>query len=441
LERRLSQYRRILKREPTLFKASLDVDALFEGKGYNDSFRMVGVYLIAPIMYSFVNWVVDNAIKNRCERLYFLARDGYLMYCVAIQICEERNIDIELKYLYCSRYALRSAWYHIDIEESLRYICLGGTHVTFETVMNRAGIKTDKIMDMARLLGYALEERRLSYPELALLREKLANCPEFINIVSDNARHKYPQAIAYLEQEGLYDLKKKALVDSGWTGSMQKVIGDLTRADNLTGFYFGLYEYPLEVERNTYNTYYFAPKGNIFRKAYFANSLFECILSSKQGMCVGYTDYNAVSYPILEQENNPNYDRIVDIYEIIMTFAKRVENNKISYPKSAKIFSKMFRLFMGYPTGKEAEFFGGYIFCDDLIGERDQTVAAPLTLNDIKDNRLLKRAINLKKLYKIKESAWLQGSVVRKIENPRRELFHVTLYRIVLFMRKAVKNK
>ena len=52
----------------------------------------------------------------------------------------------------------------------------------------------------------------------------------------------------YLEQEGLLDKEKSALVDSGWVGSMQKtlnmVLNKLGREETLTGYYWGLYELP-----------------------------------------------------------------------------------------------------------------------------------------------------------------------------------------------------
>lgn len=408
---------------------------------------MVGAYCIAPIMYSFVDWVIESAIKNGCERLYFLARDGYMMKGIAEIILRERGIKLDLRYLYCSRYSLRSAWYHLDMNESLRYICLGGTLVTFETVMSRAGIAAGKISDIAALVGYPETDKLLSYKELDILRARLTDCREFQDLVRKRAGANYPQAIAYLRQEGLFEPKVMALVDSGWTGSMQKVMARLTGLNNLTGYYFGLYSYPPDAVKSTYYTYYFGPRGNIFRKAHFANSLFECILSSEQGMCVGYEVNNGKLVPVLEMADNSNYDRIVKMYDLIKVYTKNclaqhpgdatARKKRPEGRKKLRIFARLIRLFMAYPVKEEAEIFGTYVFCDDIIGEGTKVVAPILSLEDLKDNRLTARFINLRKAHKIRESAWLQGSIARRLNKPAKELKHAALYRLALFIRKA----
>ena len=58
---------------------------------------------------------------------------------------------------------------------------------------------------------------------------------------------------------------------------------------------------------------------------------------------------------------------------------------------------------MGKPTREEAIEYGGYGFCDDVIGEEKQKVAASLSYQEIKDNRFLYKAINflMKKAHKL----------------------------------------
>lgn len=464
MERRLSQYRQILKEEPELFEAS---ELLFHKhtkssfsahppkhhdlQANHDAITVVAIYVMAPVMYRFVEWVLLNACKAGFKRLYFLARDGHSMYELARIINDRLALHLELEYLYCSRYALRTAWYHLKLPESLAYICLSGIEVTFETVMLRAGFDGEKAAWFADLLdfGHDYNTKALTLFELGLLRERLENCNEFVAQVVANAQNNYPNIKGYLQQEGLYDDVPYAFVDSGWVGSMQKILTDLVnetapmRHHPLSGYYFGLYDYPSGVDRQSYHTYYFAPNGGIRRKASFANCLFECIFSSPEGMTIGYQKDDTGRYiPILANAKNANSDKIIRTSKLLSEYASDILiGEAVIRPKSAKTSQKLLSLFMGQPTGAEAEAFGSYIFCDDIIGEKSQTVAALLSSADIRNNRLTRRILSMRRgSPKIRESAWLSGSVVLGMNKPSLELKRVIRYRRILYFRKAISE-
>ena len=60
--------------------------------------------VLAPTLYEFVLWVLQEALQSGTKRLYFLARDGYQMYLAARQLCKQYDLDIECRYLKVSRY-------------------------------------------------------------------------------------------------------------------------------------------------------------------------------------------------------------------------------------------------------------------------------------------------------------------------------------------------
>ena len=45
--------------------------------------------VLAPTLYEFVVWVLQEALQSGKKRLYFLARDGYQMYLAAQQLCKQ----------------------------------------------------------------------------------------------------------------------------------------------------------------------------------------------------------------------------------------------------------------------------------------------------------------------------------------------------------------
>ena len=192
--------------------------------------------MTAPVLCRFVWWVLLTAEKKKIRRLYFITRDGYFPYQIAQIFCKSAVFSVECRYLHCSRYALRSAEYHLLGKESLSYLCLGGIGVTFEKVMHRAGLDEKEKNEIEELLGY--RERKnvpLSYAELSALKEKLSVCEPFLEKLFAHAEENYPAAVCYLRQEGLFDFIPYAIVDSGWMGSMQKSLSLLLFSAGFSG--------------------------------------------------------------------------------------------------------------------------------------------------------------------------------------------------------------
>lgn len=63
----------------------------------------IGVSFGAPLLLSYVLWVLNTALKNSIQCLYFIARDGYVLQKMANRIIKEKNLNIKTKYLYGSR--------------------------------------------------------------------------------------------------------------------------------------------------------------------------------------------------------------------------------------------------------------------------------------------------------------------------------------------------
>lgn len=69
----------------------------------------IGCRYAGPVLYSYGEWIVEQAVKKGIKRLYFIARDGYLVKKIADVILERKGIRMETRYLYGSRKAWRMA--------------------------------------------------------------------------------------------------------------------------------------------------------------------------------------------------------------------------------------------------------------------------------------------------------------------------------------------
>ena len=425
-------------------------DAVFgEGKNRGENMLEKTVEsVLGPSINSFIIWVLQKSRKNGIQRLYFLARDGYLMYQCARIYCEKQQLPIECRYLSCSRYSVRIPLFHLDMEEALEYVCRGGIDVTLDKILDRAGLTCQEKARVLELLPAPKKNRGIiPYSELSQVREVLKNCQYFMDCMYQHSVEAYPLLEEYLKQEGLLETKKSALVDSGWVGSMQKtlnaILGRLGRKENLTGYYWGLYELPRGVKREDYFCYYFSPEKGLKEKVYFSNCLFETIFSAPHGMTIGYEKLRGRIFPRYGEIDEQRQEFMIWLSEYIREYTEKAvravtDLYQIDTVRYKKIVKELLRLFMGYPTASEAELFGSLEFSDDVLDNSRQQVAVKMTEREIRGNHVWNKALTMLGIRKgyIKESAWLEGTIARFGKRENYHWFMYRMYKYLLYIRK-----
>lgn len=421
-------------------------------------------YVLAPAMVLYTEWVLKCALADGKKRLYFLARDGYLMYEAAKELCRIQEISMDCRYLYCSRTALRRGEMKILGEKALDYVLLGGYRVTLEKLFLRAGFDREEAGKAAKELGASDRLcERLSYEQIKAMRPLLVQSSFFIEKLQEKGEEAYPLVTGYLRQEGLLEDIPYGIVDSGWTGSIQKSLQSLLKAEGYPGetdgYYFGMYEYGSGMERERYHAYYFRPEGGMRRKAHFCNNLFECIFSSPEGMTRGYEKTDKGYVPVTEGKESPNRSRIEQSRELLLFYLKLYEEEqKAERPahrkgreetadrrtsrQETRVLERLFASFMGHPDREEAECFGGYFFDDDVTGEEISPVAGRVTEGMLKENRigrLVLRYLKDKK-HPMLLSAWPEGSIVESGIDVERNLWNTVIYKYLLYTRKELEQ-
>ena len=99
---------------------------------------------IVPYLLNYVYCVISEAEKRGIRTLYFLARDGYLLQKIAVQLCKKEHIPIYCKYLFCSRASLRTPTYFLIGEELFDLLLLGGYQVSKHSLLARAELNQEQ---------------------------------------------------------------------------------------------------------------------------------------------------------------------------------------------------------------------------------------------------------------------------------------------------------
>jgi len=378
------------------------------------------------------------------NRLYFLARDAYMSFITAQKLVEINGLNIECRYLEGSRFAWRMAEYHmLSNEEILDKICLGGVHVTLRKILSRGGLLPEEIEKIANEKGCAdVLDMTLSYSEAVGYKAIFRDNDELFRMIRNHSIKAYDLAYDYFKQEGLLENDKIIIVDSGWVGSMQKTLERLTEK-KVEGYYFGLYELPKNVENTKYHSFFFSPYKDIEKKVCFNNCLYEAIFSACDGMTCGYVREEYRVIPQKETTDNPNSERIKSNIEMLSILLDDSEYlDRIGHASNDECTKELQRI-MSHPSKEEAECIGSYWFSDDVNQNSLQEIAVPLTVSEVRNTHAIKRALIMSghSTEKLKDSAWLEGSIVRCGKNVNYHLWHCRWYKRLIYIRKCLMNR
>ena len=390
---------------------------------------------VSPVLYSYVDWVIREAEKRGISTLYFLARDGYVLREIAELICQNRRLSMECRYLYCSRMSLRMPTYHFIGEEAFPLIFADGYHVSLQSVFDRVNMPRElwtSVMEQAGISENTDIKKEINHQEIECYRQKLLNSRIFMEYIFESSRQAYVLALKYFRQEKILDQEKVAIVDSGWTGSMQRSMRQLLQSagwnGKIIGFYFGMFVSP-KAEDGEYLCYYFSGNTNKKNKVLFCNNLLECFLSAPHGMTTGYTENVEENRIVPVCKPNPQRDQMHRIQEQIAgildgTRELTHEDRVVSKNECQKILRKI----MGRPDRLTVNIYGQFLFCDDTAEDYGLALAEANQLENIKYQLVSQKIINRFRHRKQKLPFWDYG-VVALISNPiKRAWYWLNIY-------------
>lgn len=336
--------------------------------------REITARVFSPAVLAFAVSVVRDARARGAKCLYFIARDGYTLKRAAEQVCAECGIDLECRYLYCSRLSLRTAEYFLDEEAYLKMLMNGCARLTKNTLFSRIQLNEEEraavLADISCDDKYS--DRIISPKEQAELCRRLSKSEVFCRIMDAKSKRAFELTMDYFSAEGMLSEDTVYIVDSGWCGSVQQSISTLLRAAGATqrvfGYYFGLFSAPREVRRNS-RCFYFSPRKHSGRKAQFCNNLLETALSAPHPMTVGYKHSGGRVVPVFSEVSADEEENAVreyisrDMGEYCRVNA--AEYMQLSEDKLVNISKDSLIPFMMRPTPEEAEAFSDVMFCDD----------------------------------------------------------------------------
>lgn len=215
--------------------------------------------LIVSLYLPYVVFILQKAKELDIKKLYFLSRDSYILQQAA-EVLHKNYLDIELHYLFVSRYSLfLPSIYTLTREELYENKGISPFYrynVAVADILKNLRINESELGDtFIRQITFT----KISTPEEEDLFFQILQSPEIKDKILKRACEERKVLLDYFKQEGVLDIEKQALVDVGWVGTSRLMINRILEKEGLQQsltFYLGCAFDCLPVRYGYYYSFY-----------------------------------------------------------------------------------------------------------------------------------------------------------------------------------------
>ena len=201
----------------------------------------LGYSFIGMLYLGFSTWLLQEAKQAGLNRLFFLARDGFVVKRVTDLLLSYQSNCLETSYLFSSRRAVVFPSVTMLDAHSIDVILKDTERFRVHEVLERFDIKwieLDHLAHKHRLSGSDYISKGDNYNKFRALLHELED------VLLKKSFAERNTLVQYLSEQGVFDCRV-GLVDIGWHGSTQFALTRIARQEkidfNPIGFYLGTY--------------------------------------------------------------------------------------------------------------------------------------------------------------------------------------------------------
>lgn len=302
------------------------------GRQVNTSSSM-GAKVLGTLLAGFSKWLFDQAKQKNIQRVFFLSRDGYAMKR-AFDVINQG--EFETKYIYASRrsWTVPAIWLEPEYEDILSNITMS-PKTSVKTFITRLGLLPEDCQSEIQKCELTMDTI-INRSEL-LESKKLRQLYSLIkNRVIENSKEEYAAVVKYLQENNVNG--RFAVVDIGYSGTMQKALKEILKtagiSSEILGFYIGINPDSRIIknkEIEAYSFFYGPDLDNDYQNKRNAfSSVFETIFLAQHGSVYRFKlNDNSPSVQLYDYEYDLQESKYVDEASIIKDF----QDGAIEYVK------------------------------------------------------------------------------------------------------------
>lgn len=258
----------------------------------------IGCSLAGPILYSYIGWVLKESVRREINRLYFVARDGWILQQIADLMIQAEKYPIRTFYIYGSRKAWRLPSYEGSVDDFDRL--LKWSNLDEVLSLNDLAEVFQLHLDALRtFLPESLREseggRQISRVQRENICDQLREKKEFREYLVKSQTEKKNLAVRYLQQEVDVSDGRFAFVELSGTGLTQRCLARL-----IGNFYKGQvlnFFFKLDSIHEDGQCVFL----NFFPSCLERSYMLELLCRAPHGQTEGYREEAGRILPVLEQ--------------------------------------------------------------------------------------------------------------------------------------------
>lgn len=353
--------------------------------GFKQDEILIATNVIAPLIFSYCKWLMQEARRLSLKKLFFISRDGEILMKICNIIKQNKSHQsqlVELSYLFGSR----QAWNFPSNEQELDFRLIE----TFKSCV------TCSLIDLLEKL-FPENDLRIKYHHFLKNHLKEINFHTFLTSNQLQEVRKLFQSLegrvlgrqtferrkhtlnCYLQQEGVFGSVKFALVDLGWHGTgIGSVIKQIQQNNYLLPeiFFFGLKSNQLPPQSNKPKTFLFDKVMNTGWEPSDIplSALLEIFCYSSQGRTLGYEKKPNHIKPILDcnLKDSTSLETIkltrTACYDLAKNWPSDKEYDSDLIKSTAEILTRQLKSFYFNPSPAAVKRWGNFNFDFDSLG-------------------------------------------------------------------------
>lgn len=384
----------LLNNEPesVLAELSAGVSRILRLQNNGSKIFNFAVSYAAPILYGYIEWILEQCITRGITNLYFIARDGYIPKIIADILISKKKLDIKTHYFYSSRKAGRIP-NDKNIEQYIKWIFSElKKSITPEFIAKRFNIS---LKELETFLNYKNPNKKLNEKDIKNCIKILSNSSEFKNLVIEKNKARKELYLNYLKQEIDFSKNNFAFVDMNGSGRTQDNLGDLISdfcKYPIISFYF-------HVQADMKQTPHSIKLAYIHTSQYISMAI-ELLCRTDSGQTLGYKNTEGTLIPVLEYETNSYIkkwgyvDYINGIKAYTLLFNEYLNINNLNM-NDIKIYINYFKFLRDHLDKETADILGSIPF--GVYGNEKKIIecAPKFTFYNLLNNKTAFRFISI----------------------------------------------
>ena len=387
-------------------------DSVFDGEAYFYGYKAIG-----PLVLGFVQWLFRRAKQQGISNLYFLARDGWLLK----KVYDEFYSDIKDKptshYMYCSRRAVILPSMK-NVDDIVELACQSFDPRSLESfLLSRYGIESNEIPISIW--------KKFKYKKNSIV-SPLHDQKRFIGFLRESAPYILKKAVnekeSYVDYLDSINFLKSAndgsaaVVDIGYSGSMQFYLKKMLNLGSLPGYYFLTHHHARKrFEGDVFEG--FLSSNDDHRSSYRHKLndhvfIFEAALSSPEGSLINFTGKGEKrEMHLLDAEEEVLRVKLLNLihsgaFDFARDLSIRFNRYRHNIELSSIISEKMIINFADHPSYKDASMFINFEVENLFGGGSVWLIETPSSMGLDKTRRLSNELVQ----NAIENSKWKKGA-------------------------------